>query len=84
MSFHSKLRSLLLAVSIVTPMLTLPVTQAHAGVFISVGFAPRVLPVYVQPAAAGSRLYLDAGYWAYGDAGYYWVPGVGWRRRELA
>ncbi len=76
MSFHSKLRSLLLAVSIVTPMLTLPVTQAHAGVFISVGFAPPVLPVYVQPPLPAPGYIWTPGYWAYGDAGYYWVPGV--------
>jgi hypothetical protein len=76
MSLRSKLRSLLLAGAVLTPLLTLPVAQAHAGVFISVGFAPPVLPVYVQPALPGPGYIWTPGYWAYGDAGYYWVPGV--------
>ena len=70
------MRRVILAVSILTPMLTLPVAQAHAGVFISVGFAPPVLPVYVQPPLPAPGYIWTPGYWAYGDAGYYWVPGV--------
>ena len=50
--------------------------QAHAGVFISVSFAPPVLPVYVQPPLPAPGYIWTPGYWAYGDAGYYWVPGV--------
>jgi hypothetical protein len=57
-------------------MLTVAVPQAQAGVFISVGFAPPVLPVYVQPALPAPGYIWTPGYWAYGDAGYYWVPGV--------
>jgi hypothetical protein len=57
-------------------MLLLSVPQAHAGVFISVNFAPPVLPVYVQPALPAPGYIWTPGYWAYGDAGYYWVPGV--------
>jgi len=54
----------------------LPAAPAHAGVFISVGFAPPVLPVYVQPPCPEPNLIWSPGYWAYGDEGYYWVPGA--------
>jgi hypothetical protein len=50
--------------------------SSFAGVFISVGFAPPVLPVYVQPPLPAPGYIWTPGYWAYGDAGYYWVPGV--------
>jgi WXXGXW repeat (2 copies) len=50
--------------------------SAFAGVFISVGFAPPVLPVYEQPPLPAPGYIWTPGYWAYGDAGYYWVPGV--------
>jgi hypothetical protein len=49
---------------------------SFAGVFISVGFAPPALPVYVQPVCPGDGYLWTPGYWAYGDGGYYWVPGV--------
>ena len=50
--------------------------SSFAGVFISVGFAPPVLPVYVQPVCPEPGLMWTPGYWAYGDEGYYWVPGA--------
>jgi len=49
---------------------------SFAGVFISVGFAPPVLPVYVQPPCPMVGYMWTPGYWAYGDGGYYWVPGA--------
>ncbi|MGB6973874.1 MAG: YXWGXW repeat-containing protein [Terracidiphilus sp.] len=49
---------------------------SHAGVFISVGFAPPPLPVYVQPDCPDPGLMWTPGYWAYGQDGYYWVPGA--------
>jgi hypothetical protein len=49
---------------------------SYAGVFISVGFAPPVLPVYVQPPCPQPGLMWTPGYWAYGPDGYYWVPGA--------
>jgi hypothetical protein len=76
MSLRSKISSLLLAISIGASMLILPASQAHAGVFISVGFAPPALPVYEQPPLPAPGYHWTPGYWAYGDAGYYWVPGV--------
>jgi hypothetical protein len=50
--------------------------SSYAGVFISVGFAPPVLPVYVQPVCPEPGLMWTPGYWGYGPDGYYWVPGA--------
>jgi hypothetical protein len=50
--------------------------SSYAGVFISVGFAPPVLPVYEQPICPEPGLMWTPGYWAYGPDGYYWVPGA--------
>ena len=50
--------------------------SSRAGVFISVNFAPPVLPVYVQPVCPAPDLMWTPGYWAYGDDGYFWVPGA--------
>jgi hypothetical protein len=50
--------------------------SSFAGVFISVGFAPPILPVYVQPPCPEPGLMWTPGYWGYGDDGYYWVPGT--------
>jgi len=57
-------------------LLCLVPASSYAGVFISVGFAPPVLPVYVQPECLQPGLMWTPGYWAYGDDGYYWVPGA--------
>ena len=43
---------------------------------INVGFAPPELPVYEQPYCPEPNLMWMPGYWAYGDDGYYWVPGA--------
>lgn len=51
-------------------------TTSRAAVFVSVGIAPPVLPVYVQPPCPQPGFLWTPGYWAYGPAGYYWVPGV--------
>jgi hypothetical protein len=50
--------------------------SSFAGVFISVGFAPPVLPIYDQPPCPDEGLMWMPGYWAYGPEGYYWVPGA--------
>jgi YXWGXW repeat-containing protein len=50
--------------------------SSYAGVFVSVGFAPPVLPVYVQPPCPEPGLMWTPGYWGYGPDGYYWVPGA--------
>ncbi len=76
MTFRAKFRSLFLAAALAVPLLTLPVAEAHAGIFVSVAIAPPALPVYVQPPLPAPGYIWTPGYWAYGDAGYYWVPGV--------
>jgi hypothetical protein len=62
------------------PLTALPLSDAHAqigiGIGISVHIAPPVLPVYVQPPLPAPGYIFTPGYWAYGDAGYYWVPGT--------
>jgi hypothetical protein len=50
--------------------------SSQAGVFISVGFAPPMLPVYDQPPCPEPGLMWTPGYWAYGPDGYFWVPGA--------
>ena len=57
-------------------VVTIVPLSSHAGVFISVGFAPPVLPIYDQPVCPQPGLMWTPGYWAYGDDGYYWVPGA--------
>jgi hypothetical protein len=57
-------------------LLSLVPASSYAGVFISVGFAPPVLPVYVQPPCPDAGLMWTPGYWAYGPDGYFWVPGA--------
>jgi hypothetical protein len=57
-------------------LLSLVPASSFAGVLISVGFAPPVLPVYEQPPCPQPGWMWTPGYWAYGDDGYYWVPGA--------
>ncbi len=56
-------------------LLIAPVAS-YAGIFISVGIAPPMLPIYTQPICPGDGYLWTPGYWAYGDEGYFWVPGV--------
>lgn len=70
MRLLSKSRWMLLAL-----LLSLIPASSYAGVLISVGFAPPVLPVYEQPPCPQPGWMWTPGYWAYGDDGYYWVPG---------
>jgi hypothetical protein len=76
MTFPKSIRSLMIAAALVIPVAAVAVPQAHAGVFIQVGFAPPLLPVYAQPVCPGDGYLWTPGYWAYGPDGYYWVPGV--------
>jgi hypothetical protein len=68
---HRFLRLALLAL-----LVCLIPASSFAGVFISVGFAPPVLPVYVQPPCPVDGYMWTPGYWAYGADGYYWVAGT--------
>jgi hypothetical protein len=71
MRVFNTLRAMLFALF----LCVIPAT-ASAGVFISVGFAPPVLPIYVQPPCPEPGLMWTPGFWAYGPDGYYWVPGT--------
>jgi hypothetical protein len=71
MHFLRSMRLMVLAFAI-----TLVPASSFAGVFISVGFGPPVMPVYVQPVCPQPGLMWTPGYWAYGPDGYYWVPGA--------
>ena len=50
--------------------------QAQVGLDVSITVAPPELPVYEQPPLPEPGYIFMPGYWAYGDAGYYWVPGT--------
>ena len=50
--------------------------SAWAQVGVSIGVAPPVLPVVVQPPVPVEGYIWTPGYWAYGPFGYYWVPGA--------
>ena len=65
-----------LAGGLMATTLTVAPAMSRASIFISVGIAPPVLPVYTQPICPGDGYIWTPGYWAYGDEGYYWVPGV--------
>jgi WXXGXW repeat (2 copies) len=51
-------------------------SQAFAGAVISVRIAPPPLPVFEQPVCPGPGYIWTPGYHAYGEFGYYWVPGA--------
>lgn len=55
----------------------LPVASfAGVAIGVSIDIAPPPLPVYVQPAPPAPDYIWTPGYWAWGDDGYYWVPGT--------
>jgi len=62
--------------SLLALLVSLAPASSFAGVFISINFGPPVLPVYEQPPCPQPDLIWTPGYWAYGDDGYYWVPGA--------
>jgi hypothetical protein len=67
-----KLRSLAFAALLFAALSSTP---SSGAVFVSVGFAPPPLPVFVQPPCPVDGYLWNPGYWAYGPYGYYWVPG---------
>jgi uncharacterized membrane protein YgcG len=69
------LQSTIFAAVVVATLLMNP-AAANARVFVSVGFAPPAIPVYVQPVAPAYGYIWTPGYWAYGPNGYYWVDGA--------
>jgi YXWGXW repeat-containing protein len=50
-------------------------TASFAQIYIGIG-APPALPYYTQPYVTVPNEIWQPGYWAWGPAGYYWVPGT--------
>ncbi|MEO8946079.1 MAG: hypothetical protein ABI338_06230 [Gemmatimonadaceae bacterium] len=50
--------------------------SAQFSVSVSIGTPPPPLPYYAQPLLPGPDYMWAPGYWAYGPAGYFWVPGA--------
>jgi hypothetical protein len=50
--------------------------QFSVGVGFTIGTPPPPLPVYSQPPAPYPNWQWQPGYWGWGAAGYYWVPGT--------
>ena len=71
MIFSKLLRRIVVAAALIAAP-----SASYAGVIISVGFAPPILPVYAQPICPGDGYIWTPGYWAYGPEGYYWIPGT--------
>jgi hypothetical protein len=68
------MRNLIRGMTVSLLLATLPVA-ANAAVFVSVSFAPPVLPLYVAPPMPAPGYFWTPGYWAWGG-GYFWVPGT--------
>src|ERR1017187_4679997 len=56
-------------------ILAIPATL-FAQFSVSIMIAPPALPVYEQPMAPADGYLGTPGSWAYGDEGYFWVPGT--------
>jgi hypothetical protein len=72
--------TLLATAFLVAPIAFVPNAPARAQIGIGISFnvtiAPPALPIYEAPPIPAPGYIFTPGYWAYGDAGYYWVPGV--------
>ena len=65
-----------LAGYLLSAVLALGSSLAHAQVSLSIDIAPPPMVVYEQPACPDDGYLWTPGYWAYGDGDYYWVPGT--------
>jgi hypothetical protein len=64
-----------LAVALGASAAPLP-AAAQIGISLNVTVAPPELPVYEEPPLPAPGYIFTPGYWSYGDAGYFWVPGT--------
>ena len=70
-------RSFVTALAVLAAVLLLASTRANAALFaVTVNVGPPELPVYEQPVIPEPGCLWSPGYWAYGDDGYFWVPGT--------
>ena len=51
-------------------------SYSQVSIGVSINIAPPVLPIYVQPVCPAPNYIWTPGYWAWGEFGYYWVPGT--------
>lgn len=71
------MKKLILAAGTACAMIAIPtVSFAQVDVGVSITLAPPELPVYEQPPIPEQNDIWTPGYWAYGDEGYFWVPGT--------
>jgi hypothetical protein len=68
------LKSLALAAFAAAALAVAAAAEAQVGITVEV--APPPLPVYEQPEIPAPGLLWSPGYWAYGEEGYFWVPGT--------
>jgi hypothetical protein len=68
----------LFAILLIAPIVLRPATSAQAqiGIGLAITIAPPVLITYAQPPMPEIGTIWTPGYWAYGNDGYYWVPGT--------
>lgn len=64
-----------LAAALLLPAIPLT-SQAQVFIGFNIGTPPPPLPYYSQPMLTTPGQVWQPGYWAYGPAGYYWVPGT--------
>src|ERR1700734_2736814 len=58
-------------------LFAIPLTsQAQVSIGFTIATAPPALPYYAQPMLSQPGEIWQPGYWAWGPAGYYWVPGT--------
>ncbi|HEY5426220.1 MAG TPA: hypothetical protein VIJ77_06695 [Candidatus Tumulicola sp.] len=69
-----RIYKLLLALAVSAPLAMMPIASS-AQVYVSFA-APPLMPEYVQPPLTTPNSIWTPGYWAFGSAGYYWVPGT--------
>ena len=78
-SFRTTLLTQALGLALLgAPLALVAVTpaQAQIGIGLSINIAPPALPVYEPPPLPGPGYLFTPGYWAYGEEGYYWIPGT--------
>jgi WXXGXW repeat (2 copies) len=75
MSTLFRLRNLMLLLVLCAVPFAMPTrSYGQIGVGIAIHIGPPALPVYTQPPCPQDGFLWTPGYWAYGPAGYYWVP----------
>lgn len=64
------------AMPLAVPLAASAQVSVGVGIGFNIGTPPPPLPYYTQPPAPFPNAIWTPGYWAWGPAGYYWVPGT--------